>query len=333
MSRPKVAVIGTGGTIASIGTGPFDILDYGANQTMLEGSAIIAKFPEVHQVAEVVPLDFKAVPSPDMGFPEWKALVGLIDDLTASVEGLAGIVILHGTAAMEETAYFLSLTLKTPLPVVITGAQRPASGLSTDAAMNLANAVRVAACPDARGMGLMLMLNDEIHAAREVTKTSTFRLQTFRSPDFGVLGHADGDAVVFYRRPIRRTYPDTEFDIRGLDALPRVDIVYAYTGSDGTASRAFVGAGAKGIISAGFAPGFAGKADFDVLSTAAREKGVIVMQSTRAGSGRTYKGKRLQENGWLIADNLNPQKARLLLMLALTVTSDPADIERIFLAY
>lgn len=333
MSRPKVAVIGTGGTIASIGTGPFDILDYGANQTMLEGSAIVAKFPEVHQVAEVIPVDFKAVPSPDMGFAEWKALVGLIDELTGSVDGLAGVVILHGTASMEETAYFLSLTLKAPLPVVITGAQRPASGLSTDAAMNLANAVRVAACPQARGMGLMLMLNDEIHAAREVTKTSTFRLQTFRSPDFGVLGHADGDAVVFYRRPIRKTYPDTEFDVRGLDALPRVDIVYAYTGSDGTASRAFVEAGAKGIISAGFAPGFAGKADFDVLSAAARDGGVVVMQSTRAGSGRTHKGKRLRDNGWLVADNLNPQKARLLLMLALSVTSDPAEIERIFLTY
>jgi L-asparaginase len=193
--------------------------------------------------------------------------------------------------------------------------------------------VRVAACPEARGMGLLLMLNDEIHAAREVTKTSTFRLQTFRTPDFGVLGHADGDAVVFYRRPTRRAYPDTEFDIRGLDALPRVDIVYAYTGSDGTASRAFVEAGAKGIISAGFAPGSAGKPDFDVLTAAVRDRGVVVMQSTRAGSGRTFKGRRLRENGWLIADNLNPQKARLLLMLALTVTSDPAEIERIFLTY
>lgn len=333
MSRPRVAVIGTGGTIASIGTGPFDILDYGANQTMLPGSEIVAKFPEVHQVAEVVPVDFKAVPSPDIGFAEWKALVGLIDELTGSVPGLAGIVILHGTASMEETAYFLSLTLKTPLPVVITGAQRPASGLSTDAAMNLANAVRVAACPEARGMGLMLMLNDEIHAAREVTKTSTFRMQTFRTPDFGVLGHADGDAVVFYRKPVRKTCPDTEFDIRGLDALPRVDIVYAYTGSDGTASRAFIEAGAKGIVSAGFAPGFCGKADFEVLAAAVKEKGLIAMQSTRAGSGRTFKGKRLREAGFLIADNLNPQKARLLLALALTVTSDPAEIERIFLTY
>lgn len=333
MQKPKVAVIGTGGTISSIGTGPFDILDYGANETMLPGSEIIAKFPEVHDVAEVIPVDFAAVPSPDMGFEQWKRLVGLLDELTGSIPDLSGFVILHGTASMEETAYFLSLTAKTPLPVVITGAQRPASGLSTDAGMNLANAVRTASCPEARGLGVLLMLNDEIHAARDVTKTSTFRLQTFRSPDFGVLGHADGDRVVFYRRPVRRAAPDTEFDIRGLDALPRVDIVYAYTGSDGTASRAFVAAGARGIVSAGFASGFCCKPDFEVLRAAVQEKGVVVVQSTRAGSGRTFKGKRLREAGFLIADNLTPQKARLLLALALTCTSDPAEIERMFLTY
>lgn len=333
MSKPKVAIIGTGGTIASIGTGPFDILDYGANQTMIAGSEIVAMFPQVHDVAEVLCVDFKAVPSPDMGFTEWQALVQLCDELTAAHADLAGFVILHGTASMEETAYFLSLTLKTPLPVVITGAQRPASGLSTDAAMNLANAARVAGCPDARGMGVMLMLNDEIHAAREVTKTSTFRLQTFRTPDFGVLGHADGDAVVFYRKPIRKTYPDTEFDVRGMDGLPRVDIAYAYTGSDGTAVRAFIEAGAKGVVSAGFAPGFPGRGDFEVLTQAVKERGLVAMQCTRAGSGRTFKGKRARDAGWIIADNLNPQKARLLLMLALGHTDDVAEIERIFLTY
>jgi L-asparaginase len=198
--------------------------------------------------------------------------------------------------------------------------------------MNLANAIRTAASPQARDMGVLVLLNDEIHAARDVTKTSTFRLQTFRSPDFGVLGHADGDAIAFYRKPLRKTGPLCEFDIRTLDALPRVDIVLAYTGSDGTAAKAFMDAGAKGIISAGFAPGFAGPADFDVLKQAAKA-GVIVVQSTRAGSGRTFKGKRLRDAGFLIADNLTPQKARLLLSLALTITQDPAEIERLFLTY
>ena len=134
--------------------------------------------------------------------------------------------------------------------------------------MNLVNAIRVAASPEARGMGVLVVLNDEIHAAREVTKTSTLRLQTFRTPDFGVLGHADGDAVAFYRRPLRRAAPDTEFDIRGLEALPRVDIAYAYAGGDGTAVRAFVAAGARGIVSAGFAPGFSPPGDFAALQAA-----------------------------------------------------------------
>src|SRR6202020_2162632 len=158
---------------------------------------------------------------------------------------LAGIVIGHGTATLEETAYFLNLTVKVAVPVVIVGAQRPSSALSSDAGMNLVNAIRVAASPEARDMGVLVVLNDEIHAAREVTKTATLRLQTFRTPDFGVLGHADGDAVVFYRQPLRRHAPDTEFDIRGLAGLPRVDIACAYAGGDGPAVRAFVAAGAQ----------------------------------------------------------------------------------------
>ena len=331
-AKPKVAVIGTGGTICSIGTGPFDILDYGANERMMHADEVVAMFPEVAEHAEIIAVPFKAVQSPDIYFPEWKALVELCDDLVAKHPDLAGIVILHGTASLEETAYVLGLTVKVSIPVVVVGSQRPASGYSTDAGMNLANAVRTAAAPQSRGLGVLVLLNDEIHAAREVTKTSTFRLQTFRTPDFGVLGHADGDAIVYYRKPIRRSTPDTEFDLRSLDGLPRVDIVYAYTGSDGTATRAFLAAGARGVISAGFAPGFAGKAEFEVMKQGVHD-GVVVMQSTRAGSGRTFKGKRLHEAGVLIADNLNPQKARILLALALTVTSDPVEIERIFLTY
>jgi L-asparaginase len=330
--KPKVAFIGTGGTISSLGAGPLDILDYGASENRMQADAILAMFPEVQLVADVFPVAFDNVPSHNIYFPSWKALVQLCDRLVAETPGLAGIVIGHGTASIEETAYFLNLVLKVAVPVVIVGSQRPASALSTDAGMNLVNAVRTAASPAARGMGVLVLLNDEIHAAREVTKTSTFRLQTFRTPDFGALGHADGDRVVFYRAPLRRRMPDTEFDISGLDALPRVDIAYAYVGSDGTAVRAFIAAGAKGIVSAGFAPGFPGTADAALLTEAAAN-GVIVVQSTRAGSGRTFRGKRAQESGFLVADNLNPQKARLLLSLALTVTSDPAEITRIFETY
>ena len=332
VAKPKVAFIGTGGTISSLGSGPLDILDYSAANNRMQADAIVAKFPEWAEFADVIPVPFDNIPSYNIYFDAWKTLAALCLRVVAETPDLAGIVIGHGTASMEETAYFLNLVLKVDVPVVIVGSQRPASSLSTDAGMNLVNAIRTAACPQARGMGVLLLLNDEIHAAREVTKTSTFRLQTFRTPDFGVLGHADGDKVVFYRAPLRRHMPDTEFDISDLASLPRVDIVYAYVGSDGTAVRAFVAAGARGIVSAGFAPGFAGAADAEALIEAVRQ-GVVVVQSTRAGSGRTFRGKRATESGFLIADNLNPQKARLLLALALTRTRDPAEITRMFEIY
>ncbi len=330
--KPVVAFIGTGGTIASLGAGPLDILDYGASENRMQADAIAAMFPQWAAVADVLPVNFDNIPSHNIYFDAWKRLVLLCDSLVAEHPGLAGIVIGHGTASIEETAYFLNLALKIDIPVVIVGSQRPASALSTDAGMNLVNAVRVAASPQARGLGVLVLLNDEIHAAREVTKTSTFRLQTFRTPDFGALGHADGDKVAFYRAPLRRRMPDTEFDIRKLDALPRVDIAYAYVGSDGTAVRAFIAAGAKGIVSAGFAPGFPGTDDAALLTEAVKD-GVVVVQSTRAGSGRTFRGKRATASGFLVADNLNPQKARLLLALALTVTHDPSEITRIFETY
>lgn len=332
MSKPKVAVIGTGGTIASIGKGPLDILDYGANNSMLEVDRIVEMFPEVNLVADVLVVPFRSIPSPAMGFAEWKELVLKIDEVAAANPDLAGFVVTHGTASLEETAFVLHLTVKTDLPVVVIGSQRPSSALSTDAGFNLVNGIRTAASPDARGMGVMTLLNDEIQCAREVTKTSTYRMQTFRSPDFGCLGHADGDAVAFYRKPLRRHAPDTEFDIRTMDGLPRVDIVYAYCGSDGTAARAFIEAGAEGIVSAGFAPGFCGPGDEEPLKLAV-EKGIVVVQSSRAGSGRTFKSTKLAANGFLIADNLNPQKARILLAFALSATRDPAEIERIFATY
>ena len=256
MTLPRVAFIGTGGTIASLGRGPLDIQDYGSAGNVMHAEEILAKWPETKLVADVLPVRYRNIPSTAIGFADWQALAALCMQLASEHPDLAGIVIGHGTATLEETAYFLNLTVKVAIPVVVVGAQRPSSALSSDAGMNLVNAIRVASSPDARGLGVLVLLNDEVHAAREVTKTATMRLQTFRTPDFGVLGHADGDAVAFYRRPLRRCAPDTEFDILSIGALPRVDIVYAYAGGDGTAVRAFVAAGARGIVSAGFAPGF-----------------------------------------------------------------------------
>lgn len=330
--KPRVAFIGTGGTMASIGRNPLDIQDYGVLGQVMAADAILARVPELAVVAEVIARPYSAVISSRIGFRDWQALARECDRAVAEIPDLAGIVIGHGTSTLEETAYALSLSLKVAVPVVMVGAQRPASALSSDMGMNLLNAVRVAASAEARGMGVLVLLNDEIQAARDVSKTSTWRLQTFRTPDFGVLGQTDGDRVVFYRRPLRRAAPDTEFDIRHLDALPRVDIAYAHADADGTAIRAFVAAGAKGIVSAGFAPGNPTPIEAEALAEAAQQ-GVVVVQSTRVGSGRVVRSQKMREQGILAADNLTPQKARILLALALTVTRDPAEITRIFETY
>ena len=330
--KPRVAFVGTGGTMASVGHGPLDLHDYGATGRVLHADEVLERFPEAYEVADVFPVRFGNVPSTRISFLEWHELLLLCDRLAEEEPGLSGIVIGHGTSSLEETAYFLSLTVKHPLPVVLVGAQRPSSALSTDAGLNLANALRVAASPEARGIGALVVLNDEVHAAREVAKTATARLQTFRSPDFGCLAHADGDRLSWYRRPLRRAGPDTEFDPRGLGALPRVDIAYSYAGADGAAVEAFRAAGAEGIVSAGFAPGFVTPAEGEALRGAA-EAGIVVAQSTRSGSGRVFPTTRLREAGFVPADNLTPQKARVLLALALTVTRDPRGVERIFGEY
>lgn len=331
-ARPKVAFIGTGGTISSLGVHSLELQDYVIHDRRMHASEIVARFPVVDEIAEIIPVDFRNVPSPEIYYAEWRELAALCHRLAAEHPDLAGIVVGHGTATLEETAWFLNLVLKVPVPVVVIGAQRPASGLSTDAAINLVNGVRVAADPASRGRGVLVLLNDEIQAAREVTKTSNWRMQTFRTPDFGVLGHADADRIAYYRRPERRHMPDTEFDVAAVEALPRVDIAYAYAGSDGSAMRAFMSAGAKGLVSAGFAPGMAPAADLAAMKEAVQQ-GIAVVQCSRAGSGRIFRGKRLAEAGILAADNLNPQKARILLALALTRTSDPVEIARIFATY
>ncbi|MFM7303456.1 MAG: asparaginase, partial [Alphaproteobacteria bacterium] len=281
---------------------------------------------------EVLPVPFRAIPSTQLAWPEWKDLLGLCHKLAAEDPKLAGIVITHGTASLEETAYFLSLTLKISIPVVLVGAQRPASALSGDGPMNIVNAIRVAADPGARGLGALVLLNDEIQAARDVTKTSTLRMQTFRTADFGALGHADGDMIAWYRKPIRKIAPDTEFDVSGLEALPRVDIAYCYAGADGAAIDAFVAAGAKGIVTAGFAPGYITPAMVKA-GEAAVAAGVKVVLSSRAGSGRTFRTQRGDKSGFISADNLTPQKARILLSLALTKGLDNDSIRRVFATY
>ena len=329
---PRIAVIGTGGTISSLGASSLDVLDYPDFGQKLSCEALLDRFPETRLVADPVPLTFRQVGSTEIGPKEWIELRALIHRLSSDDPGIVGFVIPHGTATLEETAFFLNLTLATPQPVVLVGAQRPASALGSDAGMNLVNALRVAGSLEARGKGVLVVLNDEIHAARDVVKTSTYRLQTFRSFDFGALGHVDGDGVHFYRAPFRAHMPDTQFANLTVGSLPRVDIVYSYAGADGALVDAAIAAGARGIVSAGFAPGSPTPQQRAAFERAA-SSGVVVVQCSRAASGRVAPRRRLRESGIVAGEDLSPQKARILLMLALSTTSDIVAIQNAFATY
>jgi L-asparaginase len=329
---PRIAVIGTGGTISSLGASSLDVLDYPDFGQKLGCEALLERFPEIRLVADPVPVTFRQVGSTEIGPKEWVELRALIHRIARDDPAIAGFVIPHGTATLEETAFFLNLTLAVAQPVVLVGAQRPASALGTDAGMNLVNALRVAGSAEARGKGVLAVLNDEIHTARDVVKTSTYRLQTFRSLDFGALGHVDGDGVHFYRSPSRQHMPDTPFAALALDALPRVDIIYSYAGADGALIEAAVAAGARGIVSAGFAPGSPTPLQRIAFERAANS-GIVVVQCSRAASGRVAPRRRLRESGIVAGEDLSPQKARILLMLALSTTAEIAAIQQAFSTY
>jgi L-asparaginase len=328
---PRIAVIGTGGTISSLGASSLDVLDYPDFGQKLTCEALLERFPEARLVADPRPVTFRQVGSTDIGPKDWLEIRALIHRLAREEPRVAGFVIPHGTATLEETAFFLNLTLASEQPVVLVGAQRPASALGTDAGMNLVNALRVAGSAEARGKGVLVVLNDEIHAARDVVKTSTYRLQTFRSADFGALGHVDGDGVHFYRAPTRAHIPDAQFASLDLGALPRVEIIYSYAGADGALVDAAVASGARGLVSAGFAPGSPTPEQRAAFERAAKS-GIVVVQCSRA-TGRVAPRRRLRESGIVAGLDFSPQKARILLMLALSMTTDIAAIQQAFQTY
>ncbi len=330
---PRVAVVGTGGSIATLARDSLDLYEYADFGKRLEVDELLARFPELSGIAELLPVRFGAIGSSSITPADWVALARRVDALAAEVADLDGIVVTHGTASLEESAYFLHLATRARVPLVLVASQRPPNGLSSDAGLNLVNAIRVAASSAARGLGALVVLNDEVHCAREVAKTSNWRLQTFRTADFGCLGHVDPDGqVALYRKPTRRHAPDTEFTTDGISALPRVDIVYSYAGADGALVDAAVAAGAKGIVLAGNAPGRPTALQRGALVAAAK-RGVIVVLSSRSGSGRVIPRIGDADPGFIAADNLNPQKARVLTMLALSITQDHEEIRRMFGEY
>ncbi|KXG84059.1 asparaginase [Agrobacterium bohemicum] len=321
---PKIAFIGTGGTIASLGTDQFDLLDYNASDVRINAASLIDRTGIQGKIAEIIPVNFRQIDSTAVTYDDWADLAQTCESLSNDPD-LTGIVIGHGTASLEETAWVLSLVLAPTIPIILTGSMRPLTGISTDANANLAAAVRVASAPDV-GPGAFVVVNDEIHSPRTVTKTHTLRLGAFQSPWMGPLGFVDGPDVRILRREERK-YP--VFPQSLLRVLPRVDITYSYVGADGSAAQAFAAAGAKGIISAGFGPGMATPTETLALATIV-EAGVVVVQSSRTGSGLVVDSAHHRELGIIGGGDINPQRARILLALCLARGDSRKEIEQIF---
>jgi L-asparaginase len=329
-TKPRVALIFTGGTIDSVGVDRLDLAWYIEAAKRLEDGELVERVPELASVASVEEVPFRRLPSQSITDADLADLVSTIEGIFAD-DRADGIVITHGTNTLEETAYFLHLALKTDKPVVIVGAMRPSSAISADGYLNLLNGVRVAAAPAAVGLGVLVVLNDTIHSARDVTKTATYRVETFQGRDLGPLGYADNDGrVMIYHRPNRPHTVDTEFRVQG--ELPRVDVVVSYLGADATMVDAAVTAGARGIVSGGTGAGRPTPAE-DAALVRASEGGIVICQGSRVGSGRSVRSPGLVKRGWVASDNLQPWKARILLRFALAATNDVDEIQRMFDTY
>ena len=331
--QPTVRVIGTGGSIAGVGPDRIDFILYPEIGDHITIQQSLDRVPEIQDIAEVRSEDLVSVGSTAIGAAEWLALARRINQIFRDETDVAGVAITHGTATLEETSYFLHLTVKSTRPVVITGAMRPPTALSTDSDLNLLDAVRTAACPEAVGLGVLTVLNNEIQCGRDVTKASTFRVETFRPNELGFLGYADSDGkVVFYRAPLRRHTVDTPFMVDDMTTLPRIDIVYSYAGADSLLVDAVRNNRSDGLILAGFGGGTFPPAVIDAAVKLV-EDGIPVVLATRSTAGRVVITPKKEEQGFIVSDNLLPQKARVLLMLGLTVTKDRHELQQFFYHY
>ncbi len=353
---PRVKMVATGGTISNRMGG------------RLTASDLVAMIPDVQRFARPEFEQFSNVASSEITLDQWLALSRRLNELFATQPDLAGLVVTSGTDTLEELAYFLHLTVRDERPVVVVGSMRNPSTVGYEGGANLLEAFRVAAAPDARGKGVLVVLNDEINSAREVTKTDALRLQTFQSRTVGVLGVVDADRVVFYRNTVKRHTSRSEFDVSTITALPRVDVVMVYQAAPGDLIKAAADFGAKGIVIAGAGAGATSGTQSDALAYAA-DKGAVVVTTTRTGSGRISGGRLMgappaaapgaapsgvgaigsasgagsqaagpaqaqrRRRAFVGGEDLQPIKARILLMLALTKTSDPVEIQRMFLEY
>lgn len=329
---PRVRLISLGGTISGTATERLNITNYGAPR--LAPNDWIEALPELALVARVTPEDLRE-PEGKASEPislHWTKVARRLQELGAD-DSVDGIVVTHGTNVLAETAYFMNLVVNIRKPIVFVGAQRPWTGISGDGPLNMYNAVRVAAAKDAAGKGVLQATNQNVHAARDVTKTSAYRVDTFQGVDLGVLGVADPDVVKFFTEPTRRHTFQSEFNVSSLpEALPLVEVLYAYSDAPGYLVDAMVERGVKGLVIDGTGAGSL-TSGFTEAAKRAQQKGVVVVVTARTFGGRVQDTPRRREANIIPGDNLPPEKARLLLQLALTKTTDLGEITRVFNEY
>ena len=329
-SLPHVVVLATGGTIA--GAAASDVqAGYTSGQVGVD--QLLAAVPQTKKIARLTGEQVANIGSQDMNDEVWMKLANRVNEHLAKPD-VAGVVITHGTDTIEETAYFLNLVVKSRKPVVLTAAMRPATALSADGPLNFYNAVAVAANKEAGGRGVLVVVNDWIHGASSLTKTSTTAVQTFLSPIWGLIGTVAYGEIEFYRDPVGKNTTSSEFKVDPNTDLPRVDIIMAHEDMDGAMINAAVAAGAKGLVIAGVGNGNMTKPALDALA-AQSKKGIVAVRSSRVATGRVGRNVEVNDDslGFVASLGLNPQKSRVLLRLALNKTKDPKTIQRYFDEY
>ena len=327
---PNVVVLATGGTIA--GAAASDVqAGYTSGQVGVE--QLLAAVPQAKKLAVMRGEQVSNLGSQDMNDEVWLKLARRVNELAAQSD-VDGIVITHGTDTIEETGYFLNLVVKTRKPVVLTAAMRPSTALSADGPLNFYNAVAVAASKDAAGRGVLVVVNDWIHGASSLTKASTTAVQTFLSPLRGLVGTVAYGESEFYRGGVGKNTLDSEFSLDGVTALPRVDIIMAHANMDGALIDAAVAAGARGLVIAGVGNGNMTRTALEALVAQSR-KGVVCVRSSRVVTGRVGRNVEVDDDklALIASDDLNPQKARVLLRLALLKPRSLSEIQKLFAEY
>jgi L-asparaginase len=328
--KKNIVILATGGTIA--GAAPTGTqAGYTSGQVKID--TMVNAVPGIKDLANIKGEQIANVGSQDMSFDIMLTLAKRINELLPTND-VDGIVITHGTDTMEETAYFLNLTVKSEKPVVLVGSMRPSTAVSADGPLNLYNAVAVAADPRSQGHGVLVVMNDWIHAAHSLTKTSTTDVQTFQSPLRGLVGVVAYGKSDFYNNPPWKHTSASELDVSSVTRLPRVDIIYMCADMSPELIDASVSTGAKGIVIAGVGNGNMNKASVEAAARAVK-KGVVVVRSSRVATGLVGRNVELNDDelGFIASDELNPQKSRILLSLALLKNRPTSEIQQMFMTY